>query len=87
MREDAWACSFMSLPLAIFFFIPILSTAIFVPDSSRGDRENIFIEYKKYYKDRKKLLRLLPAAEKPLQIQDGIIIFGAGQNQTSLVDV
>jgi len=87
MREDVWTCSFKSLTLAIFFFIPLLSTAIFVPDSSRGDRKNIFIEYKKYYKDRKKPLRLLPAAEKLLQIQDGIIIFGAGQNQTALVDV
>jgi hypothetical protein len=65
MREDVPTCSFKVFALAIFF-IPLLSTAIFVPDSSRGGRKNIFVEYKKYYKNRKKPLQLLLAAEKSL---------------------
>jgi hypothetical protein len=65
MREDVLAFSFSIFNLAIFF-IPLLSTAIFVPDFSRGNRKNFFVEYKKYYKDSKKPLQLLLAAVKPL---------------------
>jgi len=66
MREDVRICSFWAFTLAIFLIIPLLSTAIFVPDFSWGNRKNFFVEYKKYYKDSKKPLQLLLAAVKPL---------------------